>query len=286
MRFENQQHKMKNESEVSTRSTPWGRTTLGSDFKSMFEEHEKQHAVSCEPPRRPARQRSFPGKASLGYSTKRHDNGNGDGDDRETRKGENIHKGDSSISISNEKEDALSSSEHHLSNSTSPCSMIYCCSTNFEDEISSNNSALLTEDRIRAFLHDYYMDYNAMRGQQSLDAWSCFAEEYYGPGYQFIRPSGNPLNADSLVKVLVTDMIILSIQMVSIDSITVLSSSSNSAIVTFTCDHCFEYKGTLNEDRAVMTCVLEMVRGEIKIMHEHRTTGRPIPRETRWQSEY
>ena len=188
---------------------------------------------------------------------------------------------------------------------TAPCSSIYCgtypTTMSSKNEIqranntdsnrlssSSTSPPMLTmnEERIRAFLHDYHTDYGALKDMQSLDTWSCFAEQYYDPEkFIYIRPSGNPIGYEELVKGLTSDMRILSIQLVSIDSITILSSNM-AAVVVYTCDHSFEFKGILSEERGVMTSILEIdqTKGAIKIVHEHRSSGRPIPKETRWQA--
>jgi len=226
--------------------------------------HDMQYEMSCRhrPPRQPDRQRSLASKNPTISNTK----------SRRPIDGREEHL----------KDEVRVKCDSHLTSacSSTPCTSVYCSS---DDDI-SGRAAGLTEDQIRAFLHDYYTDYDALRDEQNLDTWTCFAEQYYCPNFQFVRPSGNPIGVDALVRGLASDMRIKSIQMVSIDSITILSSST-SAIVVYTCDHSFEFKGTPCEDRGVMTCVLEFVRGGIKIIHEHRSSGRPIPRESRWQSE-
>jgi len=149
----------------------------------------------------------------------------------------------------------------------------------------SHSHLVLTEDQIYAFLHDYHNDYDGLRDKQGLGAWTCFAEEYYDRrSYQFIRPTGNPLDFDAVISGLSANIRIKMIQLVSIDSVNILGGAK-SAVVVVTCHHSFEYMGIPNEDRAIMTCVLELIKGEIKIVHEHRSRGRPIPKETRWESD-
>ena len=56
-------------------------------------------------------------------------------------------------------------------------------------------------------------------------------------------------------------------------------------VATYTVDQKFSYKGNYEEDRCVVTCVLEQFKGDIKIAHEQRTTGQPIPKQSRWNAD-
>lgn len=176
-----------------------------------------------------------------------------------------------------------------------PCTSVYCDTS---DDHYINNSAMmkdghynhtrsvLTEDLIRAFLKDYYEDYDDLRGPQTYDVWWCFVEKYYRHDFQYVRPSGNPVGREGFVSGCSLNMKISRILMISIDSITIFSEG-RSAVVLYTCEHYFRFQGIPTEDRAVMTCVLELhpTSGEIKIVHEHRSSGIPIPQESRWDPE-
>jgi hypothetical protein len=250
---------------------------------TIFGQHNAENEMSSRPPRRPDRRRSSSSKHWCGLE-------------------------DSDHEAKAIREDHVQDDNENNHSNTSYCSTGDRNSNSADDATSDGSSMLvMTEDRIRAFLHDYHMDYDALRGEQTLATWSCFAEQYYHPSFQYVRPSGNPIGVDALVKCLSSDTRIRSVQLVSIDSITILSpsasalnhsknqSSSNAnagggvAVVIYTCDHSFEFKGMSSEDRGVMTCVLglgDKGSGEIiKIVHEHRSSGRPIPKDTRWQSE-
>jgi hypothetical protein len=99
-----------------------------------------------------------------------------------------------------------------------------------------------------------------------------------------IRPSGNPIGVKALVKLMTEDVVCENITLVSIENINIIAAGQ-AAVVVFTTDQSFTFKGVYNADRAVMTCVMHVVDGrEIKIVHEHRTVGRPIPKETRWST--
>ena len=164
-----------------------------------------------------------------------------------------------------------------------PCSSVYC-NISPENTVSTTTLSVLTKDMIRAFLLDYYADYDALRGPQTIDSVWCFGEKYYTPDFHFVRPSGNPLTREQIVTGLYMDMKIISIELISIDSVTLLMSRK-AAVVVFTCEHAFEYRGTLSEDRGVVSIILELRGGEIKIVHEHRSSGSSIPKETRWKSD-
>jgi hypothetical protein len=142
---------------------------------------------------------------------------------------------------------------------------------------------VMTEEKVRAFLEDYFEDYGSI-GEGGFEAWSLFFQRYSSPDYLFVRPSGNPIDSFGLANILSTDLKVDKYILVSIDDISIMQTR-RSAIVLYTADQIFSYKGTLNEDRAVISCVMEYRGDEIKIIHEHRTSGKPIPRETRWLVE-
>lgn len=150
------------------------------------------------------------------------------------------------------------------------------------DAIALNAKNCLTEEKVRAFLEDCFEDYDSI-GDSGFEAWALFFERYYSPDYLFIRPSGNPIDSVGLAFQFSTDTKVMSSKLVSIESITIMQTG-RSAVALYTADQVFVYKGTLNEDRTIVTCVMEFRGDEIKIIHEHRTSGRPIPKETRWSS--
>lgn len=141
----------------------------------------------------------------------------------------------------------------------------------------------ITDVKIRAFLHDYYEDFDSMNGC-CPESWDLFFGKYFVPDFQWVRSSGNPIGKDGLIAMFTNDINIIGVNLVSIDRIVVLTGQQ-SAVVTFTADQTFSYKGRRNEDRAVTTGVIEMQGDEIKMVQEHRTSGKPIPRETRWATQ-
>ena len=148
---------------------------------------------------------------------------------------------------------------------------------------SQSSIYFLTEERVRAFMVDYYDDFNSIG--QSSECLETFFNHYCIPQIRWMRPSGNPINYSGLIHLFTEDLQIENYLLVSVDSIQIVAGGL-AAIVTVTADQIFTYRGIPNSDRAVISSVLEVVNNgrEIKIVHEHRTTGRPIPKETRWST--
>ena len=185
-----------------------------------------------------------------------------------------------------EGDDEINNSRHIPCSTTeemtlsAPCSSVYCS----DNTISGIPLSVLTRDTVRAFLNDYYSDYESIKDSNTLESIRVLGEKYYRHDYQFVRPSGNPIDREGIIRGLAHDLKVISYKLMSIDSITFLAGGK-AAVVVFTSEHIFEYKGILAEDHCVMTCILELTEGEIKIVHEHRSSGKPLPKESRWQSE-
>ena len=141
----------------------------------------------------------------------------------------------------------------------------------------------MTKDSIRAFMVDYFGDINGLLGSRR-GCWEAFFEKTHVPHYTHVRNTGNVLTNEGLTDMFCTEtLIIRNNSLVSVDNI-VLMAHGTVAVVTYTCDQIFAYKGTENSDRCVYTCVLEEVNGVPKMVQEQRSNGMPIPRpESRWQ---
>lgn len=156
---------------------------------------------------------------------------------------------------------------------------------------STSSSRVLTEERVRSFMVDYYEDFHSIfqthrhsSVMEKKDCFTAFCEHYYTPNFLFIRPSGNPLDLEGFIKVNSEDIVGIRIALVSIESIQIMASGMAAAVV-YTADQEFEYKGHPNSDRTVITGLLHVgSSGEIQIGHEHRCVGKPIPKTTRWES--
>jgi hypothetical protein len=73
------------------------------------------------------------------------------------------------------------------------------------------------------------------------------------------------------------------VALVSVDSVHILAGGI-AAVAVFTADQRFFYLGTESHDRTVYTVMMEEMNGVPKIVHEQRTKGQPIPKDSRWQS--
>lgn len=139
----------------------------------------------------------------------------------------------------------------------------------------------LTKARVKSFLQDFYEDFGSLH-VKSYETWSIFFQEYCSDDFILMRPSGNPVDRDGKARMFANDMKPIQFTLVSIDSVSIIANGQ-AAIVVFTADQVFDFKGKINEDRAVFSTVIEQRDGEMKIVHEHRTSGKPIPKETRWE---
>ena len=88
----------------------------------------------------------------------------------------------------------------------------------------------------------------------------------------FVRPSGNPLNKEGWTQMMTnTDVNVESNDLVSINKLNV---SGNMAYVCYTTHGKFTYKGTPNDDVAVLTSILEKSDGRWQVVFGQRSTGR------------
>lgn len=148
----------------------------------------------------------------------------------------------------------------------------------------------LTEDRINSFIKDYYEDFDSIFQTGSTikakkAAFEAFFDQYYTKDVLWIRSSGNPIGRAGLADMLCDDIDISSATLVSTDSIQLLAGGL-AATVVYTADLKFCFKGQPQSDRTVLTSVLQVTEsGEILIAHVHWSVGKPIPVESRWQSE-
>ena len=88
----------------------------------------------------------------------------------------------------------------------------------------------------------------------------------------FVRPSGNPLDKagwDAMMNN--ADVSVTSNELVGINKLKIVGDV---AYVCYTTHGVFNYKGTENDDVAVLTSVLQKVDGSWKVVHGQRSTGR------------
>jgi len=88
----------------------------------------------------------------------------------------------------------------------------------------------------------------------------------------FVRPTGNPLNKEGWREMMTNDDVkVESNELVTINKLKV---NGDMAYVCYTTHGKFSYKGTANDDIAVLTSVLQKVNGKWQVVHGQRSTGR------------
>ena len=151
--------------------------------------------------------------------------------------------------------------------------------------LSSARQLLLRPHSVTAVLHDFYDDLNSNIHSKSRECWKALYEKYHAPGYLMVRPSGNPIDDDGFIDLFCCEDIRMhKFHLVRVQDVRILAQGLV-AIVIYTVDQYFSYKGILQQDRAVLSCIMEEVCGDIKIKQEHRSTGKPI-QELRWEEHH
>ena len=89
--------------------------------------------------------------------------------------------------------------------------------------------------------------------------------------FLFIRPSGNPINAEGFEKMISDDVIQEKAEISKIHRFEFLSE--NIVICIFTLGSKFIYKGTLNDDLPTVTSIFKKVDNVWKIYWMQRSTG-------------
>ena len=88
----------------------------------------------------------------------------------------------------------------------------------------------------------------------------------------FIRPTGNPLNMEGWEQMMTSDDV--KVESNSLIAINKMKIVGDMAYVCYTTHGKFNYKGTANDDIAVLTSVLQRVDGKWVVVHGQRSTGR------------
>ena len=89
--------------------------------------------------------------------------------------------------------------------------------------------------------------------------------------FLFIRPSGNPINAEEFEKMISCDVIQEKAEITKIHRLEFLSDDVSMCI--FTLGSKFTYKGTLNDDLPTVTSIFKKVDNIWKIHWMQRSTG-------------
>ena len=109
-----------------------------------------------------------------------------------------------------------------------------------------------------------------------------FLLRFNSPDWTMVRPSGNPLNMESLLQMWNSpDVNVTANQLLGVNSVKIFAGG-NAAVATFTCYQVFNYKGQPNTDVSVYTSVLEKSDAGWMTVHQHRCSGRaPTEEETK-----
>ena len=89
--------------------------------------------------------------------------------------------------------------------------------------------------------------------------------------FLFIRPSGNPINAEGFEKMISGDVVQEKAEITKLHRLEFLSD--NVAVCIFTLGSKFNYKGTPNDDLPTVTSIFKKVDNTWKIYWMQRSTG-------------
>ena len=89
--------------------------------------------------------------------------------------------------------------------------------------------------------------------------------------FLFIRPSGNPINAEGFEKMISCDVVQEKAEITKIHRLEFLSN--NVSLCIFTLGSKFTFKGTLNDDLPTVTSIFKKVGDVWKIHWMQRSTG-------------
>ena len=89
--------------------------------------------------------------------------------------------------------------------------------------------------------------------------------------FLFIRPSGNPINAEGFEKIISGDVVQEKAEITKLHRLEFLSD--NVAVCIFTLGSKFTYKGTPNDDLPTVTSIFKKVDNIWKIYWMQRSTG-------------
>ena len=156
-------------------------------------------------------------------------------------------------------------------------------------------SFVLTEERIRTHMKDFYEDFDSIfrLGKSDMEIWKSFFDQYYTKDVLWVRSSSNTLQGNELAEHFANFIEGKRMSLVSIDNIQILGGGTT-AVVVFTADQEFIYRTTnYVRHRAVLSTVLHVVvvdssteglhnhgQERILIAHEHYSVGQPIPTDT------
>ena len=141
-----------------------------------------------------------------------------------------------------------------------------------------DNPCVFTEKSVYEFIWDYNDAF--AKALEILDkdaiAWQNFWVDNHTPDYLFIRPSGNPLNLQALIKQMAKgELSDYEEDVIMVDSIKLLANGT-CAVIVYRSETRFFYQGTKVEDTRTNTMVLVWHDGKPKITSIQRSMGKDI----------
>ena len=103
------------------------------------------------------------------------------------------------------------------------------------------------------------------------ETMASFFINYATSDFLFIRPSGNPINAEGFEKMISGDVVQEKAEITKLHRLEFLSD--NVAVCIFTLGSKFTYKGTPNDDLPTVTSIFKKVDNIWKIYWMQRSTG-------------
>ena len=136
---------------------------------------------------------------------------------------------------------------------------------------------VFTEKSVYEFVWHYHTALaEALELKHGCVAWQKFWFQYHTPDFLFIRPSGNPLNLEGVMKQLSKGEITnYEEDVIMVDSIKLLGEQST-AVIVYRSETRFSYLGKTVEDTRTNTIVLVWHDGKPKITSIQRSMGKDI----------
>jgi hypothetical protein len=195
--------------------------------------------------------------------------------------------------ISSEESPGRCRTSRRLSKDSIPTALCFTSSTTAQTSAMTLGSSInsshngrteqaLTENKVRAFLVDYYEDCSTLTGK-SEECWKAFYGKNHMPDYKLVESSGDPIDNEALIGSIALGNV-ASNTFVSVNSVRLLAGGKV-AVANYTT----EYQGGENTVSIITTAVIEEIDGEPKIVQEHRSECQPITtekNETRWSSAH
>lgn len=126
---------------------------------------------------------------------------------------------------------------------------------------------------VEGFLNGMCNDAIAVAQTGDAAKIDAYFSKYCTPDCEYIRPSGNPMDVATYKGMLLSnDIKWLSDELVSVDMVKFLAGG-DVGVVAYRTRQKFDYKGTMNDDVAKFTAVLDKTADGWKAAHVHRSTG-------------